>query len=74
MFCRELKVEIKVRAVRGNHASETAALEMTALVLARARMEATRVGKEEVLRISFGKMLVAWMVPLWRLVQGCRGM
>lgn len=77
VFYRELKVEMKGSAVMRSHTPETAAQEMAAWVLAhavlvRARMEAARVGKEEVLRISFGKTL-ALMVPLWQVVQGCQG-
>ena len=77
VFYRELKVEMRTSPVMRSHTPETAAQEMAAWVMAhavlvRARMAAARVGKVEVLQISFGKTL-ALMQPLWQVVKCCRG-
>jgi hypothetical protein len=77
IFYKELKIDMRSRELLQSHTPETAAQEVAALLLAHAilvdqRIEAARLGKVEVLRISFRKTLTI-LQPLWLVLSCSKG-
>jgi Transposase DDE domain len=77
LFYRELKLDVRSHPLLQSHTPETAAQEVATLLVAQAilvqeRIEAARLGKVEVLRISFRKTL-SLLEPLWMVISCSRG-
>ncbi len=77
LFYRELKVDLRSQPLLQSHTPETAAQELAALLIAQTilveqRMEAARLGKVEVLQISFRKALTM-LQPLWLILSCSEG-
>jgi hypothetical protein len=77
LFYRELKVDLRNSVLLHSHTPQAAAQEVVALLLAHAilveqRIQAARVGKAEVLQISF-RTTLALLQPLWLVISCSEG-